>query len=157
MALADYDLVLPYAEWRELDWPGQIREATGLAKRILQMQERAVHAIAGLPEGSTTPEKLAWVTLWLRGFLLLQAAGDLRGEWSVRVADPLYRLAFELWLQVSAIRHPWARLNELRQNNSRSVSISEARLDQEWNRVADRLRAFAAWALTNVLVYFSYR
>lgn len=158
MALADYELVLPYSAWKEtVDWPSAISAAEGIGKRILQMQERAVYALEGLNPKPTTPEKLAWTVLWVRGFLLLQAALDLRGQYSVLVCDLLYRIAFELWLQVGAIRYPWEQLNALKRDKSRNVIVSDARLDEAWSSVADRLRGFAAWALTNDLNYYRQR
>lgn len=157
MPLQDYELLLPYSEWKNKDWPAAIREADGVTKRVLQAQERAAHAIAGINPTPTTPEKLAWVVLWGRAFVLLQAAIDLQGQWSVPVSDYLYRIAFELWLQVAAIRDPWDRLSAARKDPRRAISISDEALDRRWVDVAGRLRGFCAWALTNDLVNYRQR
>lgn len=95
--------------------------------------------------------------LWARSFLLLQSAADLYGAYSVRITDGLYRLAFELSLQVDAIRFPWDRLNKLHVRSGGKIAVSDGRFDTAWKEVTDRLRAYAAWALTNDLVYHRSR
>lgn len=154
-SLADYSL-FSYAEWKDRDWKSAIKSSEGVQKRLLQMQEMAVHAVAGLEPSPVTPEKLAWSVLWTRGFLLLQAAQDLYDARSVRAAELLHRSAFELWLQVEAIRQPWGSLKQLQSGPSR-VQVSKQRIADSWAEVRDQLRGFAAWALTNDLLYYRYR
>lgn len=145
MPLSDFRLSLPYKRWTDREWPEAIRASTGARKRILQIQERAVHALAKVEESKVSPEALAWVVLWTRGFLLLQAAADLLEVPSAGVLEYLYRLAIELAIQVRVIRWPWDRLP------------SESDNVEAWQLVADRLRGFAAWGLTNDLVYYRRR
>lgn len=154
--LAEYQLSLPYAEWKSRDWKTAIKEATGFRKRILQILEVASFAVAGVDTDPLTPQKLAWSVLWARCFVLLQSAADLYGAYSVRVADTLHRIAFELSVQVDAIRQPWDQLHKL-QAESERLSVSEAAFSRAWDEVSDRLRGFAAWALTNDLVYHRNR
>jgi hypothetical protein len=46
MALSDYELLLPFAEWKSRPCEKKIRAAKGLEKRVLQMQERGmVHSL----------------------------------------------------------------------------------------------------------------
>lgn len=157
MALSDYELRLPYALWTGRDWSTAIQDADGFKKRVLQIQERAVHAVAGLDSTPTSPETLALSVLWVRGYLLLQSALDLRGAWSVRAADLLTRAAFELCFQVEAIVRPVSKLASFTELASPRISVAEAAWHREWSEVSNRLRGFAAWALTNDLEYFRNR
>lgn len=140
MPLADYTLELPLLALLRQDWDGQIREADGLRKRMLQQQQIALHALNEVNAEPTTPEKLAWLVLWTRAFDLQRAAFDLCWTLSQGICVPLFRLAMELSVHVSAIRAPFDDLAEGPNDPN-----------EAWPAVADRLRGYAAWCLIHDL------
>lgn len=156
-ALAEFALLLPFREWKNIDWAGSIADAQGQRRRFLQLQEMAVNAIAAVEPVPLTPGKLGWCVLWARGFSLLQAAAELSGTYAAPAAQYLHRVAFELWLQVQAIRNPYDQLVGMAKSSSVKVSVSRDALNEAWPDVASRLAGFTAWALASDLVYFRDR
>jgi hypothetical protein len=104
-----------------------------------------------------TPEKLAWIVLWSRAYTLLQAVRDLYESHGARGAVALDRPAFELQLQVELISRPRQPLSASPNRRSALSTGGPDRTNDRWSEITDRLRGFAAWALTHDLVFFRRR
>jgi hypothetical protein len=133
-------LSIPFAAIsRQHDWATLIASANGIEKRMLQVKELAFRIVRDF-DTSCSPEKLAWLAIWVRLFGCIEAADRLRSCPNDLALRCLARVAYEAQIQAMVIRQP---IDPLRTGQSLPATDHPA-----WQQVADRLRGFLAWAIS---------
>lgn len=88
----------------ENDWPKALANAEkGTDRRIVVTQRRTAHVLKNIPDRAFSFERLAWLTLWEKGYWILDGASSgLRGR-SEYILHVLSRVTFDLWLHATTI------------------------------------------------------
>lgn len=126
---------LPKFWTRDEMWRAALDEATGMERRLIEIQRR-FSSLLRLADGRrVSPALVAWIALWTRGFQVAEGARGAYERRSLMTLRVLTRVGFELTWQLAAIARP--------------LQPSDVRLssDLQGERARQRLEAYAAWAL----------
>lgn len=124
--------------WKQ-DWDEVAEASEGVRSSLFRSIGRTTESLRTASSWETTPEGVAWLALWSRNWMLATSAVGALDCKSPFMLELLWRSAFELNLQLSAIIDPEA--SGIFPKNQYSYEQIEA--------MKERLRAFLAWALIN--------
>lgn len=150
----NYRLIIPRL-W-EKDWSKAIAEADRADRQLLVCQARAGNLLKEITDLTATPERLAWLSLWVKGFALLdgaRAALVRQSEYTLRVLE---RIAFETDLHVHAIIEPVVVLQKLEKGPGGRTTVSDGAKQDAWRSVIDRMRAYTTWCLWGDRDFYEY-
>lgn len=117
----------------ETDWQSLVAAADGVERDALVTQQRLAALLKPFSPEPTTPEKVAWLSLWSRAFGHVRGALGAWQQDSLITLKILSRLVTELQLHLRAIVAPISEPSD----------PDSARL-----QVRDRLSAYTAWCLS---------
>ena len=110
----------------EYDWDADVSSTEGTEQFVIVTQARGANLLKNLSDDSFTIERFAWLTLWHKGYLLIDAVRTNLAGHSEFVLEILSRSAFDLLLH--------------------GMSIIEKESEK-------RLHAYVAWNLWNDIAY----
>ena len=113
----------------EKDWSDAISNTQGVDQQLLVYQARAASLLEKINDFKATPERLGWLSLWTKTFVMLDGAQRALESWSEYVLQLLERAAFESVIHVHTILEPGG--------------------SGAWDEVIERMRAHTAWCLWN--------
>lgn len=138
-------LLFELPELWALDWKDLIETSEGERRAIFSSLAKTTASLHKASKWRPSAETLAWITLWSRNWVLsISAIGALDSK-SPLLLEILWRAAFELNLQLSAIINP----------NAPGVLPVNKLKNEEIIGLKDRLCAYTAWALVNDQKYLS--
>ena len=148
-----YQLLVPELWKQAEEWQEALEEADGADKRCVLIQLRAVNLLKPLKTEPATPERLAWMTLWTRAFVLLDGVRGVLSRNAAFTTDVLARVAFETALHTQAILEPVTALHELERHGPGRTLVTDRARQDTWQDVVARMRAYTAWCLWSDLRY----
>ncbi len=152
-SLESYELLIPEL-WKKADkWQEELKGTAGGDHQCVLIQLRAVNLLKSLKTGPATPERLAWIILWTRAFVLLDGVRSMLSRNPSFTTDLMARVAFETALYTQAILEPAAALQALERHGPGRALVTESARHNAWQDVVDRLRAYTAWCLWSDLRY----
>lgn len=142
------ELYIP--DFSSKEWEKAIKEATGPERTIIQHQYHATQLFKHIDDKQAKPKRIAWYSLWLQTFSLLEGARSALYRNSLYTLNILSRVVEELSLQVFTVIEPQQEMSELRSSHLK-VNISDETRNELNRQTVLRLEAYRSWCFWNDL------
>jgi len=137
----------------EQDWSEAISHNVDAARILVVFQARAANMLRDIDQIEATPERVAWLSIWMKTFAALENAQAALERSSLYLLRILSRIAFEANLHMEIISEPAIQLFS-KVRVSHKVTITDRSRRYVWSETADRLRGYTAWCLWNDRDYY---
>jgi len=147
----DYFFKVPISGNSKSDWHEIIENSDEHLKILRIFQARVCLLVNDLSDLLVTPERIAWIGIWTRTFLMIDSvirmSEELLFDYPLQI---LSRVAFEAKLQILSILEPLKLYYQISDPDFPfSTRISKDAEENAWQTVLERLCAYSAYCLFN--------